>query len=150
MPIWPGGPCPNCGEDMPENLIRCITCRTVLNSDLEPDSVEVPSFFELQELACMIELNPRGYFIQCPDCSRELRINGKYFGQTVSCKHCDGRFLFSPNSEKIRFDAFYADCPHCKKELRMSSRYHGQKVACKFCGGKIQLMKSNRLDEERK
>lgn len=141
MPSWPGGPCPSCGEDMPENLIRCISCRTILNSDLEPDSIEVPSFFELQELACMIELSPRGYFIQCPDCQRELRINGKYIGQTVSCKHCEGRFQFEPEKEKLVIDSFYADCPHCKKELRVGHRYLGEKVACKFCGGKIQLVK---------
>ena len=141
MPIWPGGPCPHCGEDMPSHLIRCINCRTVLNSDLEPDSVEVPSFFELQELACMIELSPRGYFIQCPDCRRELRINGKYAGQTVSCKHCDGRFAFDPDSEKLDVDACYADCPHCGKELRVGRRYLNEKVACKFCSGKIQMVK---------
>lgn len=88
----------------------------------------------------MIELAPRGYFLQCPECTRELRINGKYIGQMVSCKHCEGRFQFSIDSPTIEVEAFYADCPHCKKELRMSRRYQGEKVACKFCGGKIQLI----------
>jgi len=141
MPNWPGGACPGCGEDMPENLIRCISCRTLLNLDLEPDSIEVPSFFELQELACMIELPPRGFFILCPDCQRELRINSKYIGQSVSCKHCDGRLKFDPESGKQTVVAAYLDCPHCKKELRVGSRYLGEKVACKFCSGKIQVTK---------
>ena len=34
MPPWPGGPCPACGDEMPEKLIHCRNCRTLLNSDL--------------------------------------------------------------------------------------------------------------------
>lgn len=98
----------------------------------------------------MIELAPRGYFIQCPDCHRELRINGKYIGQTVSCKHCDGRFTFDPTSEKVVVEACYADCPHCSKELRVGHHYLGEKVACKFCGGKIQLVKADQSEVDRK
>ena len=50
MPPWPGGPCPSCGEEMPERLIHCRTCRTLLNTDLDPDSVEIPAFVPLQEI----------------------------------------------------------------------------------------------------
>lgn len=25
---WPGGPCPQCGDDMPAKVIHCQTCRT--------------------------------------------------------------------------------------------------------------------------
>ena len=38
MPAWPGGPCPNCGEDMPPNMVHCRECRTLLNPELERDS----------------------------------------------------------------------------------------------------------------
>ncbi|MFO1020711.1 MAG: zinc ribbon domain-containing protein [Planctomycetales bacterium] len=140
MPNWPGGPCPSCGEDMPENLIHCMSCRALLNPELEEDSVEVPSFFELQELSCMIELKARGFFIKCPKCSRELRINRKYAGETVSCKHCNGKFEFDPQQEKTAPVAYYGDCPHCQKELRLGKRYAGMKVACKFCHGKIEFV----------
>ena len=40
---WQGGPCHQCGDDMPANLVHCQTCRALLNSELTEDSVEIKS-----------------------------------------------------------------------------------------------------------
>ncbi|MBS0261196.1 MAG: hypothetical protein JSS02_04510 [Planctomycetes bacterium] len=137
MPPWPGGPCPGCGEEMPVRLIHCRTCRTLLNTDLEPDSVEIPAFVPLQEIEAVSELPARGYYIACPHCDRELRINGKYLNQSVTCKHCSGKFPFEFASGKLQKIAVYVRCPNCPERLRMSLKYLGIKVACKDCGARI-------------
>lgn len=140
MPPWPGGPCPNCGEVMPESMIHCRNCRSLLNSDLSEDSVEIPTFIPLQEIPSMAELHPSGFFIQCPNCTKELKINKKFLGQNVACNHCAQSFTVDLNHPKVVTVAFYADCPHCSQRLRMATKYAGMRVACKFCQGQIEVI----------
>src|SRR5262245_54039549 len=137
MPPWPGGPCPACGEDMPERMIHCASCRTLLNTDLEPDSVEIPEFVPLQEIDSLPELPIRGYYVVCPQCSRELRVNRKFASKQVTCKHCSGEFLLDFSNGKVEKVGVYLYCPHCAERLRMSCKYIGVKVACKACSGKL-------------
>jgi ribosomal protein S27E len=125
---------------MPANLVHCRSCRTLLNEDLEDESVEIPTFVPLQEIQSMIELKPRGYFLACPHCDQELRINAKYAGENVSCKLCSGTFLFDLKNPLIHTLAFYNDCPHCGEELRIGRKYAGLKVVCKHCSGRIQML----------
>ena len=139
MPAWPGGACPECGEFMPEKLIHCQSCRALLNPELESDSVEIPEFIPLREIATMVEVELSGYYIGCPACDRELRINRKYVDRDVQCKHCSGQFPFKMSDSRIRIVAFYAECPHCAEELRANTKYLGARVACKHCSGKILL-----------
>ena len=51
---------------MPANLVHCQTCRAILNEDLESDSIEIPRYIPLQEIATMIEVDPLGYYVGCP------------------------------------------------------------------------------------
>ena len=92
MTTWIGGPCPDCGDDMPPAMIHCRNCRKLLNTDLEWDSVEVAIFIPLEELDSMIEIVPTGVFVDCPKCVQELKINRKYFGERVECKFCGTDF----------------------------------------------------------
>ena len=140
MPPWPGGPCPVCGEEMPERLIHCSNCRTLLNSDLEPDSVEIPEFVPLKEIETIIELKVRGFYLNCPHCSRELRVNAKYTGRSVSCKQCDGSFIMDFGNPKVQKVGVYVYCPHCSERLRMAPKYVGVKVACKSCHGRLVVV----------
>jgi predicted RNA-binding Zn-ribbon protein involved in translation (DUF1610 family) len=140
MPTWPGGPCPTCGDVMPERLVRCRSCRTLLNTDLEPDSIEVPEFIPLQEIESMVDVELAGYYIGCPHCKRELRVGGKYVDENVQCKFCESQFTMDFSNPKLKMQAFYSTCPHCKQELRAAPKYLGMKVACKHCGGKIHLV----------
>lgn len=140
MPAWPGGPCPQCGEDMPANLVHCRECRALLNPDLDSESVEIPAFVPLPEISAMIETEPAGFFIGCPNCDQELRISRKYAGQRVQCKHCNAPFIFEPSRNVPSVHAFYAPCPHCRAELRAALKYLGTKVACKHCGGHLHLV----------
>ena len=137
MPPWPGGPCPGCGDEMPERLIHCRTCRTLLNTDLDPDSVEIPQFVPLQEIETIPKLPIRGFYLNCPHCSRELRINGKFLGKLVTCKHCTGEFLMDFGQKTLEQIGIYVYCPHCNERLRMSLKYIGVKVACKACSGRL-------------
>ena len=125
---------------MPANLIHCMSCRALLNLELESDSVEIPMFVPLQEIECVIDLKPRGYFLGCPHCDKELRVNAKYLGETVGCKWCNGKFQLDLKNPAIETQAYYGDCPYCQKELRVGKKYVGMKVACKFCGGKIKVV----------
>lgn len=140
MPAWPGGPCPQCGEDMPANLVHCQTCRALLNDDLEHDTVEIPAFHPLKELAVCCDAFPVGYFFQCPDCRKELRVHKKYLGKQVSCKFCQAPFALKIDASKAISQGFYTSCPHCRKELRIAHKYLGTVAACKFCQGHIQLL----------
>jgi len=140
MPVWTGGACPQCGEHMPENLIHCQNCRALLNLDLESGVVEVPEFIPLQEITTMVEVEMAGYYVACPNCTRELRINRKYSGERVQCKFCSGQFVLDLSNPKVKVNAFYTACPHCSDELRAAPKYMGTKVACKHCGGKLHLV----------
>lgn len=140
MSAWPGGPCPNCGEEMPPNMVHCRECRALLNPELNRSSVEVPAFIPLQELDAMVELTPIGLFVACPECHQELKINRKYLGQRVQCKFCSADFRLDPASPPIAEADVYSKCPHCEQELRFANKYIGVRVACRFCGGKIHIV----------
>ena len=125
---------------MPENLVHCQKCRTLLNPELEFDSVEIPEFIPLQEIESMVEVEPNGYYVACPICERELRINSKYVGSDVACNFCHGKFRLDLSNPVINLAAFYSECPHCQQELRAAVKYLGMQVACKNCSGKIHLV----------
>ena len=133
---WPGGPCPGCGDDMPANVVHCISCRKLLNPELTEDSIEIPAFIPLPEIHEMKTATARGHYIRCGGCSEELRINAKYIAAAVQCRHCDFSFQYGATVDKI---AMYSNCPHCSEEIRTSMQYVGQKVACSFCKGQLTL-----------
>lgn len=140
MPVWPGGPCPECGEEMPPRVVHCRICRRLLNEDLEEDTVVEPVFVPLREIASVAVVAPGGVYEGCPACARELRINRRYAGKVVRCNYCRASFTMSPGiGPQPGRKAYYVDCPHCRQELRIATKYLGQRVACKFCGGEFQL-----------
>lgn len=140
MAAWPGGPCPDCGQEMPKNLVHCQFCRCLLNDAFEQSEVEVPEYFELQEISNVVDAPVAGYHVQCPHCEQELRINKKYSGMPVACKFCNGQFQLDIKSPRLRTRAFFCGCPHCEKELRVAPKYVGMKVACKHCGGHVRIV----------
>jgi len=140
MPAWPGGPCPNCNEYMPANLVHCQTCRELLNEDLELDTVEIPAFHPLKELAVCCDAYPIGFYFQCPECRKELRVHKKYLGKQVRCKFCQSPFSLRIDASKTKSQGFYTSCPHCSEELRIAHKYLGTTASCKFCKGHIQLL----------
>ena len=141
MPAWPGGPCPTCGEEMPEAMVRCRNCRTLLNTDLEVNSVEMPEFVPLPELDSMAEIEPAGIFFPCPNCDKELKIAWKYVGERVACKFCQADFRLDATLAAVKQADVYSKCLHCAKDLRFDPKYVGQKVACRFCGGKLLIQR---------
>jgi transcription elongation factor Elf1 len=144
MPAWPGGPCPDCGDEMPPRVLRCRTCGALLNTELQPGVIEAPEFVLLPEVSPVTDITANGYFIGCPNCEKELRIASKYQGATVQCKICTAPFKFELTNPAIRRIAVYADCPHCKKELRVAVKYLGKKVGCKHCEAAIRVAEPGR------
>lgn len=140
MPAWPGGPCPDCGDEMPPKILRCRTCGATLNPSVEFPPLEAPAPVVLPELKLSLEAAPRGAFIGCPNCEKELRIANHYEGCQVQCKHCTAPFLYQRSNAAIRRIGRYLDCPHCQRELRLAEKYMGRRVACKFCDGPIQIV----------
>ncbi len=164
MPAWPGGPCPGCGLEMPPRLVHCRNCRRLLNEDLREGELVKPEFSPLSEVpgtpatgratskrsgaaartktspSREAAAEPRGVYDGCPACGRELRINRKYAGQMVRCKHCHAGFALPASLAPLPGRrAYYADCPHCRQELRIGAKYYGTRVACKHCGGAIRF-----------
>ena len=125
---------------MPAKLVHCQFCRALLNPELKPSGAAVPDFFELAEIANVIEVPVAGYHILCPHCDQELRISKKYAGCAVACKFCSGQFTLDITSARIRTQAFYVGCPHCEQELRVAPKYVGRKVACKHCSGGVHIV----------
>lgn len=125
---------------MPEALIHCQRCRALLNADLDRDSVEIPQFVPLPEIEAMVEVEISAYQVACPKCKQRLRINRKYLGENVSCKHCRGQFKFSLEDSAVERIAFFAVCPHCGNELRAHMKYAGMKVECKHCSGHLHCI----------
>jgi Zn finger protein HypA/HybF involved in hydrogenase expression len=127
---------------MPERMIHCRNCRALLNTDLESDSVEIPEFVPLREIDNnFVEARLRGYYIDCPHCRRELRVNTKYAGRNLTCKSCRGEFLFALDGEHaVARTGLYVRCPHCKDRLRMTLKYIGLRVLCKACQGKLMVV----------
>jgi DNA-directed RNA polymerase subunit RPC12/RpoP len=125
---------------MPANVVHCQTCRALLNPDLDPDTVEIPQFVPLQEIGTLVEVQPAGYYLNCPACGEELRIGRKYVGEKVACKHCSHPFRcdIGPGGQSAKW--FYAPCPECQQELRVGTKYLGAKVACKHCEAKIHFV----------
>ena len=87
----------------------------------------------------MFEIEPSGFYVACPQCRQELRINRKYLSQHIECKFCSKDFLLNLSKEGLDLVAFYTSCPHCTKELRIAAKYMGTKVSCKLCGGLLHL-----------
>jgi len=133
---WQGGACPDCGDDMPANLVHCQSCRALLNSELTEDSVEIPKFVPLKEIDPAQFVLARGHYVQCPGCNDELRIHSKYKNRNVACRHCDVSFTYDSS---VMVTGLYSNCPHCAKELRAASKYAGQSVLCRFCSGPLLL-----------
>jgi uncharacterized CHY-type Zn-finger protein len=93
------------------------------------------------QVATMIpDVKPIGLFVICPHCEKELRIAREFYGQDVSCKHCQGPFRLNLRNKMIQSPAFYTECPHCSEELRAAAKYMGKEVACKLCGGAIRFV----------
>jgi len=159
MPSWPGGPCPECGDTMPPNLITCRTCRALLNSDLQQNYVDIPTFIPLEEIGSEeqsssssiimqseLDLRPRilltpakGVYIVCPKCQQELKVPRQYLGANVQCNHCDNLFQATVNEDLEGIRGTYIDCPHCNRRVRASRELTNQNVQCNHCGGGIHI-----------
>lgn len=142
MAAWQGGPCPDCGDDMPPNMLRCMTCRAWLNPELTRPEPTVPDLFDLPEIepGQVTRLSEAaGHYVVCPECQKELRIASNYFGQRVGCKFCQHPFELSFDDPKLRRVGVYVSCPHCQEELRAARKYLGNEVVCRFCSGSILL-----------
>ncbi|QDT66254.1 hypothetical protein [Calycomorphotria hydatis] len=144
MPVWPGGKCPQCGDFMPERIIHCRTCRQLLNTDLSSDTVEIPQFIPLKEIGEETSTpevpgqNIRGIYTSCPGCANVLKVNSRYVGRVVTCKHC-ATAVDLRDTENMVVDQHYLRCPHCESELRVSDKYVGQTAICKFCKGSLVI-----------
>lgn len=157
MPSWPGGPCPECGENMPPNLIHCQTCRALLNPDLVPDYVEIPEFEPLEEIRTGASgtheapAEPRkpalpkaafsGYLVHCPKCDETLKVHRNYIGQRVKCRFCAAEMDLHPSNGHVKFWGVYTQCPHCQETVRAASQFIGAAVNCNFCKKPFSITK---------
>jgi hypothetical protein len=140
MPAWPGGACPECGDDMPPNLVHCQVCRALLNRGLERPPIMIPEFVPLREIDPnevvqddTQHITPNGYMVSCPECCQELKIGENYVESTVACKHCNHAFVMSPYNHDLAVKGIVSTCPQCSNRLKISAKYVGLKVLCNFC-----------------
>ena len=136
MPVWNGGLCPGCGEEVPAKVLRCPSCRELLDPELSAHEIQAPEFAPLAEVAGPAIVRPKAERTRCPGCGEELRIAAKYAGVPVACKKCGEPMTAGAPEHRV---AFLADCPHCQQEIRVGTRYLGQLVCCKFCDGELKV-----------
>lgn len=168
MPAWPGGPCPECGEDMPPRLMTCQSCRAPLNSDLIVALPDLPEFIPFEEVTedetpdsevrlsgeisadqefvqapeqpAIADAPILGIYINCPQCANSLKVDRKYIGQNVQCKFCESPFLLDQRTNpSMAIQAVYCACPHCNETLKAATGYVGQSVQCKHCQGYLKI-----------
>lgn len=145
MPAWPGGPCPQCGVDVPAMMIRCTDCRALLNTDLALTDVKVPAFVPLPEVGEQPApvATPRGFYTPCNACGRPQRLNARYAGSIVRCKNCDSMVATPSKLEAEEIDlrllGLYAECPHCRERMTFSPERLGRTVTCRSCDGAVRL-----------
>jgi hypothetical protein len=125
---------------MPARLVRCRDCRTLLNNDLEPAQIEIPQFQPMQVLDSFVELPPRGFYVACPECGRELKISRNDHGKGVRCASCGDAFEFRLCDERLAKLGFYVNCPCCHRQLRMSPEDAGERVGCMYCQESIRIV----------
>lgn len=148
MSAWPGGPCPDCGDDMPANLVRCATCRALLNPELKPADIMPYQPVRLQEVDSFVEADLVGYFVGCPRCRRKLRVHGKYDGQKVACRFCNATFLFALSRDDLTWLGAWCTCPHCDRELRTDLTAPDHRVTCRYCDGQLLVQRGRgRFDQ---
>lgn len=147
MPAWPGGDCPECGEEMPANLVHCQMCRALLNPELERPEIEVPEFQPLREVNPNEEVKdvrfvrPQKFFVNCIRCQQELKIAARYLDHSVLCNFCDYPFDVEFHTTRLTLLGVETDCPHCNQTLRAANQYLGHTVACNFCTGKLSIIR---------
>jgi hypothetical protein len=117
-------------------VLRCPSCRTLLDPDLSHHEFAPPEFTPLAEVNGPTIVRPKAERTRCPGCREELRIASKYAGVPVACKKCGEPLKAGSPEQRV---AYLADCPHCQKEIRVATRYLGQLVGCKFCGGELTV-----------
>src|SRR5882724_6347998 len=97
MPPWPGGPCPECGEVMPERIIHCRNCRKLrVNKKFIGKRVtckQCSGDFVLDFTDSKRKIEKNGIYVYCPHCSDRLRMSTKYLGVKVACKSCTDRLM---------------------------------------------------------
>ncbi len=136
MPAWPGGPCPDCGDYMPPNLITCQTCRAMLNTDLQPVLVDVPKFIPLRELtpeeaarvASEDNTENGSHSSASPMTPFAVPQGTASAGPSVSAGTPTAR-----NTRRIQGKGLYVSCPGCQQELKISAQFLDERVQCKFC-----------------
>ena len=142
MAAWPGGPCPECGDVMPANMLRCMSCRAWLNPELTRPEPPVPEFRplpEIKESKNQSVVRPEGHFVVCPACRRELRVANQYMGRQVACRFCDKRFPMVFDDDGTKRLGVYVHCWSCGDELRAAEKYLGREVICKHCDGRMKI-----------
>ncbi|MEZ6056039.1 MAG: hypothetical protein R3C01_04975 [Planctomycetaceae bacterium] len=130
----------------------------MLNSDLDIPMVAAPELISLPEVVdlrdnspsdsakaaqsspTIKEVTPRGLYIGCPNCEKELRVSRKFLGQLVQCNFCSAPFDFSLTNPAVQRYAVYGNCIHCQQEIRVAEKYVNRGVACKHCDGPIRVL----------
>ena len=70
MPAWNGGPCPGCAEEVPPRVLRCPSCRTLLDPDLSAHEIPAPEFTPLAEVDGPTIVRPKAERTRCPAAAR--------------------------------------------------------------------------------
>jgi len=79
-----------------------------------------------------------GYFVPCPHCGEEQKIDKHLLGDDTRCDDC--RREFHVRADLLQSATYlFVDCPHCRREIRFARKYLAKPVACNFCDGVLQI-----------
>lgn len=79
-----------------------------------------------------------GYFVDCPTCGAEHRLDKHDLGIRLTCETCNARHTIS--AEMMREASFlYATCPTCRKELRIPHGDLKTVLTCDHCESNLEV-----------
>lgn len=79
-----------------------------------------------------------GYFVGCPSCGAEHRIDKHDLGIRVTCQDCLAKHTVSA---EMLHDAphIYAECPQCEGDLRLLHEDLRKVLTCEHCDAAIEV-----------
>lgn len=86
--------------------------------------------------------------INCPKCTRRIKVTEKHFGRKISCPNCTHNFVAQDpdapteapaKDPKKDEDLIRFNCPNCERILKSGREFAGQKMQCPSCNTNINV-----------
>ncbi len=121
----------------PEAVVEIINI-TQLNRMLHVNELEIGSWDTGPAGETVGAVALGGYFVDCPSCGAEHRVDKHDLGVRLTCEDCQARHTVSA---EMLHDAshVYAECSECHKELRIAHSDLKTVLTCDHCETNLEI-----------